>query len=96
MSVDSKVVDSVASLAKLYLDDDERELIAEQLGRILEYVDLLREVDITDVPPTKHVIDLTNVTREDAPRPSLPLEESIGNAPESIGNYFVVPKVLPD
>lgn len=96
MSVDSKVVDSVASLAKLYLDDDERELIAEQLGRILEYVDLLREVDISDVPPTKHVIDLTNVTREDAPRPSLPLEESLANAPESIGNYFVVPKVLPD
>ena len=96
MRVDSKVVDSVASLAKLYLDEDERERMAEQLGRVLEYVDLLREVDITDVPPTKHVIDLTNVTREDAPRPSLPLEESLANAPESIGNYFVVPKVLPD
>jgi len=96
MGVDSKVVDYVASLAKLYLDDEERERMAEQLGRILEYVDNLREVDVSDVPPTKHVIDLTNVSREDAPRPSLPLEEALANAPDSILDYFVVPKVLPD
>ena len=96
MSVDSKVVDHVASLAKLYLDDDERERMAEQLGHILDYVDQLREVDVGDVPPTKHVIDLINVSREDTVRPSLPREESLANAPESMLDYFVVPKVLPD
>ncbi len=96
MGVDSKVVDYVASLAKLYFDDEERELVAEQLGRILEFVDQLREVDVNHVPPTKHVIDMANVSRDDAPRPSLPPEEALANAPESMRDYFVVPKVLPD
>jgi len=96
MSVDSKVVDHVASLAKLNLDDDERERLAEQLGTILDFVDHLREVDVSEVLPTKHVISMTNVSREDVTRPSLPPEESLANAPESILDYFVVPKVLPD
>ena len=96
MTVDSKVVDYVASLAKLNLDDEERELLAEQLGRILEYVDQLREVDVSDVPPTKHVVDAVNVSREDATRPSLPLDAALANAPESNRGYFVVPRVLPD
>ena len=96
MGVDSKVVDYVASLARLYFEDEERELVAEQLGRILELADQLREVDVSDVPPTKHVIDLANVSREDVPRPSLRPEEALANAPESMHDYFVVPKVLPD
>ena len=54
------------------------------------------EVDVSDVPPTKHVIDLANVSREDVPRPSLRPEEALANAPESMHDYFVVPKVLPD
>jgi aspartyl-tRNA(Asn)/glutamyl-tRNA(Gln) amidotransferase subunit C len=96
MSVDSKAVDYVTYLAKLYLDDDERDRMAEQLATILEYVDHLREVDVGDVPPTKHVINLTNVSREDVTRPSLPREESLANSPDSVLGYFAVPKVLPD
>jgi aspartyl-tRNA(Asn)/glutamyl-tRNA(Gln) amidotransferase subunit C len=96
MSVDSKVVDYVTHLAKLYLDDDKRDRMAEQLATILEYVDHLREVDVSDVPPTKHVINLTNVSREDITRPSLPPEESLANSPAMILDYFAVPKVLPD
>lgn len=96
MSVDSRVVDYVASLAKLRLDDEERARMAEQLGRILEYVAQLEEVDVSRVPPTKHVLDLSNVNREDLPRPSLPLEDALANAPESKLDHFEVPKVLPD
>ncbi|MFQ5744582.1 MAG: Asp-tRNA(Asn)/Glu-tRNA(Gln) amidotransferase subunit GatC [Acidobacteriota bacterium] len=96
MSVDSKVVDHVASLAKLCLDEDERRLMADELGRILEYVEQLRQVDVTDILPTKHVIDICNVSRPDTPRPSLLQEEAMANAPETEAAYFVVPKVLPD
>jgi aspartyl-tRNA(Asn)/glutamyl-tRNA(Gln) amidotransferase subunit C len=96
MSADSNVVDYVASLARLHLDDNELEGMSEQLTRILEYVDHLREVDVSDVPPTQHVVDLTNVSREDVVKSSLPLGESLANAPESILDYFAVPKVLPD
>ena len=96
MSVDPKVVDSIAALAKLYLEDEEREAIARQLGRILEYVDQLEEVDVADVPPTKHVIDLVNVSRDDTPGDSLAREECLANAPDARLGYFAVPKVLPD
>jgi aspartyl-tRNA(Asn)/glutamyl-tRNA(Gln) amidotransferase subunit C len=96
MGVDSKVVDYVASLAKLNLGSEERKTIAEQLGRILEYVDQLQEVDVDDVPPTKHVIDLFNVSRDDTPGESLPAARALENAPEASHGYFAVPKVLPD
>jgi aspartyl-tRNA(Asn)/glutamyl-tRNA(Gln) amidotransferase subunit C len=96
MSVDSKVVDSIASLAKLYLEDEEREIIAQQLGRILRYVDQLQEVDVADVPPTKHVIDLVNVSHDDTPGDSLSREECLANGPDTRLGYFAVPKVLPD
>jgi aspartyl-tRNA(Asn)/glutamyl-tRNA(Gln) amidotransferase subunit C len=96
MGVDAKVVDYVASLAKLNLADEEREAIAEQLRRILEYVDQLQEVDVDDVPPTKHVIDLFNVSRGDTPGDSLPVEQALENAPAATHGYFAVPKVLPD
>lgn len=95
-SVDPEVVDHIASLSRLYLDAGERKVIGRQLGRILEYVEQLREVDVSGVPPTKHVIDLVNVSRDDRPGRSLPLEEALANAPESSLDYFVVPKVLPD
>ena len=96
MSVDPGVVDHVAGLAKLNLDDDERVALAEQLARILEFVEQLDEVDVTDVPPTKHVIARTNVGRTDDPRPCLPQEVVLEGAPSADEGHFVVPKVLPD
>lgn len=96
MGVDSEVVDHVAALAKLRLEPREREDFVEQLGRILEYVEKLQEVDVGDVPPTKHVIDITNVDRRDEERPSLAREVSLANAPEVQQDHFAVPKVLPD
>lgn len=95
MSVDPAVVRHVAELAKLDLDDDERAALAEQLARILEFVAQLDEVDITDVPPTKHVIGQTNVSRADDPRPCLSQEEALEGAPRAEEGHFVVPSVVP-
>ena len=83
MRVDRELVDYVADLAKLRLDEGERETIAEQLGRILEYVEQLRGVDVSDVPPTKHVIEISNVSRPDTERDCLTAEEALANAPQS-------------
>jgi aspartyl-tRNA(Asn)/glutamyl-tRNA(Gln) amidotransferase subunit C len=96
MSVDPGVVEYVAGLAKLNLDGDERAALAEQLARILEFVEQLDEVDVTDVPPTKHVIGQTNVSRADDPRPCLPQEAALDGAPREDEGHFLVPKVLPD
>ena len=96
MGVGPEVVDYVAGLARLRLDDAEKDALAADLARVLEFVEQLDGVDITDVPPTKHVIGLSNVERPDTARPCLPPDEALANAPDADEDHFVVPKVLPD
>lgn len=95
MNVDRELVDYVAGLAKLRLDDDERRRLVEQLDRIVRYVEQLRDVDVDDVPPTKHVLDAVGVTRDDTPGESLPRDRALANAPQVADGYFVVPRVIP-
>ena len=96
MSVDRDVVEYVAGLAKLHLDDAEKEALADDLARILEFVEQLDQVDIANVPPTKHVVGLSNVDRPDSASACLPVDEALSNAPDVDEDHFVVPKVLPD
>jgi len=96
MSDDPGIVDRVAELAKLELNDDERGPLAAQMARVLEFVAQLDEVDVSDVAPTKHVIEQANVGRADEVRPCLPQDEALANAPNADEGHFVVPKVLPD
>jgi aspartyl-tRNA(Asn)/glutamyl-tRNA(Gln) amidotransferase subunit C len=87
-------VKKVATLARLSLSDEELKAAGEQLTTILEYVQLLDEVDTTSVAPMTHPVPAENVFREDRMRPSLPREAAIANAPKTDGQYFVVPKIL--
>ena len=96
MSVDPEVIDYIAALAKLELDGAEREALAADLARIVGFVEQLREVDVDDVPPTKHVIEQTDVTRADDRRPGLSQAEALDNAPSADAGHFLVPRVLPD
>lgn len=96
MSVDPQVIEYIADLAKLELEDDERAALAADLARIVGLVEQLGEVDVEDVPPTKHVIEQTNVTRPDRPRPGLSQREALDNAPDADEGHFLVPRVLPD
>ncbi len=84
----------IARLAKLKLTEEEVELYREQLGRILEYFKKLEELDTSDVEPTSHVLDVKNVLRADEPRPSVPPEEALRNAPRKRDGYFEVPQVI--
>ena len=81
----------LARLARLSLTDDELDRLGEQLGAILEAVSKVAELDLDDVPPTAHPLDLVNVWAEDEPRPCLPVEEALANAPDRDGNFFRVP-----
>lgn len=84
----------IARLAKLKLTDEEAELYREQLGRILEYFKKLEELDTADVEPMEHVLDVQNVLRADEPRPSLPQDEALANAPQRRDGFFEVPQVI--
>jgi aspartyl-tRNA(Asn)/glutamyl-tRNA(Gln) amidotransferase subunit C len=81
----------VARLARLQLSDAEVERFQGQLSAILDAVSKVQELDLADVPPTSHPLEVVNVWRDDEPRPSLPVEEALANAPDRAGDLFRVP-----
>lgn len=84
----------VANLARLKLSHEELTATAAQLGRILEYVEVLNELDTDDIAPLAHAVEMSNVFREDQVLPSLPREDALANAPKSDGRFFLVPQVI--
>ena len=84
----------VAVLARLKLTDSEVERFTRQLGQVIEYIAVLNEVDTGDVEPMAQAADLSNVFRDDEPRQSLPREQALVNAPETDGQFFLVPRIL--
>ena len=94
MSLSIDEVRKVALLARLRLDESELEQMRQQLSDILEYMQVLQQVDVTDVPVTAQVTDVVNVVRPDEVRPSLPVDEVLANAPASEDGYFKVKPVF--
>ncbi|MBE1446641.1 Asp-tRNA(Asn)/Glu-tRNA(Gln) amidotransferase subunit GatC [Paenibacillus sp. OAS669] len=94
MSVSIKDVEHVAKLARLELGDQEKELLTVQMNAILKYAEKLNELDTDGVEPTSHPMPLSNVMREDAARPSLPIEKVLLNAPDEEDGQIKVPAVL--
>jgi len=81
----------VARLARLDLREEELERLTTELGAILDAVSKVAELDLADVPPTSHPLDLVNAWADDEPHVSLPLEEVFANAPAHEGDLFRVP-----
>ncbi len=94
MPITVEDVEKIAKLAKLRFTEEEKQKFTEQLARIIAYVEKLNELDTERVPPTYHVLPLTNVTREDQVKPWLTQEEALANAPKKLKGYFSVPKVI--
>jgi aspartyl-tRNA(Asn)/glutamyl-tRNA(Gln) amidotransferase subunit C len=91
MAISRDEVLHVARLARLELADDEVKRFTEQLSAILEAVAKVSELDLSDVEPTAHPLDVVNVWADDEPRPSIPLEDALANAPDTHGGFFKVP-----
>ena len=91
MAISRVQVEHVARLAHLALTEEELDRFVDQLGAILEAVGKVSELDLTDVEPTSHPLDLVNVWREDEPQSSLSREEALANAPDVEGGFFKVP-----
>ena len=91
MAISPDEVRYVARLARLSLTEEELARLGEQLGAILEAVSKVAELDLDGVPPTAHPLDLVNIWADDEPRPCLPVEEALANAPDRDGNFFRVP-----
>jgi aspartyl-tRNA(Asn)/glutamyl-tRNA(Gln) amidotransferase subunit C len=91
MAITCEQVLHVARLARLEIPEDEIETVREQLGAILDAVSRVSELDLADVPPTSHPLDLANVWDEDEPRASLARDDALRNAPDPSGGAFRVP-----
>ena len=89
--LDHEQVLHVARLARLELTDDEVDRMADELSKVLDHIEAIRELDLEGVPPTSHVIDVTNVLRADEPTPSLPRDVILAAAPEPVNDGFGVP-----
>jgi aspartyl-tRNA(Asn)/glutamyl-tRNA(Gln) amidotransferase subunit C len=82
----------VARLARLELTDDELDRHAGELSKVVDWIDKISELgDLADVEPTSHVVALTNQLRADEPRPSMPAERALEQAPDHDGTGFRVP-----
>ena len=96
MAITRDEVLHVAKLARLELSEEEIERLTGELSAILEAVSKVSELDLSDVPPTSHPLELVNSLGpadpgEDEPRPSLSLDEAFANAPAREGDLFKVP-----
>jgi len=94
MQVDEQLVLRLEKLARLRLSEEEREVIQGDLGKILEMVDKLKEIDTENVEPLTYINDDINVLREDVIKHQVSREDALKNAPAEDGTYFKVPKVI--
>ena len=93
-NISSKEVKKIAKLAKLKLTDDEITLYSSQMSQIINYISQLNEVDTSNIDPLSNVIDNNNVIREDKIKESLDKYVSLKNAPQSDGEFILVPKII--
>jgi aspartyl-tRNA(Asn)/glutamyl-tRNA(Gln) amidotransferase subunit C len=92
--ISKKEVEYVAHLARLAIDEAQKDKFTSQLNDILLYIDKLNELDTKGVEPMTHAIAVTNAFREDIIIDSIGTEKSLANAPDARGEFFRVPKVI--
>lgn len=92
--ISDETIEYVGVLAKLELSDEEREAAKKDMGRMLDYIDKLNELDTSGVEPLSHVFPVRNVFREDVVTNGDESERILENAPEQQDNMFVVPKTF--
>lgn len=94
MSIDDKEIEYLANLARLDLSAEEKALIKDDLNKIVGYMDKLESLDVEDVEPMSHVLEMSNRFREDKVQQRFSKEEALKNSKGADGDYFKVPKVI--
>ena len=94
MKINKDTVDKIAHLARLEVTDTEREELMGDMGKILDFMEKLNEVDTTGVAPLVYMTDTVNNFREDVLKQEITHEEALSNAPKHDADYFKVAKVI--
>jgi aspartyl-tRNA(Asn)/glutamyl-tRNA(Gln) amidotransferase subunit C len=96
MSLTRQEVEKVSLLGRLLLSEEELDTMTAQLGQIVDYFELLNELDTGDVEPMAHAVEIHNVFADDQPVTSLPRDAALANAPKRDDECYRVPAVLGD
>ena len=94
MKISEETVDHIAHLARLEFEGESKDTIREDLNRIVEFIDKLKEVETDNVETLIYMTDEVNRLREDDPKVTLTQDEVLKNAPKKDSDYFRIPKVL--
>jgi len=94
MEIDSKTIEWVSGLARLKLNEEEKIEMKTQLAKILEYMDVLNELDLEGIKPTAHTLGIHNVMRKDEVKKSFSVERVKKLAPEWESDHVVVPRIV--
>lgn len=94
MEVNEQLVNDLANLARLRFNEEEKAVIKKDLQQMIQFVDKLKELDVSGVEPLLHMSDNINRLREDVVQGSVSREEGLKNAPKHTDEYFRVPKVI--
>ena len=94
MKVTTKDVEYIAQLSRLTIPESGMEKFTEQFNQILNYADILNELDTKGIEPTAHVLPLSNVLREDVAVEGVSQEVALMNAPAVHDGGFKVPRVI--
>lgn len=93
--LDKNVIAKLTKLCRIDCTEEEKEALCESLEKILDYMELLKEVDTEQVPPCNHVLsDIVNVMREDKVGQTLSRDKFLSNVPSQIGGLVRVPPIL--
>ena len=93
--IDRKTIQNLTKLCRIECTEAEQESLTQDLQNILQYIELLQELDTENVKPCDHVLEgIVNVTREDAVGETLPREAFLANAPSQVGGMIRVPTVI--
>jgi aspartyl-tRNA(Asn)/glutamyl-tRNA(Gln) amidotransferase subunit C len=96
MAITREEVMHVARLARLALSEAEADRLRDQLGNILEYIRQLDALDTRDVVPTSHAVETGTPFRDDSAHPFGDKEAILANAPDRMGDFFRVPRIIED
>ena len=93
-SLSMQDVEKIADLARLELSESEKEVYLEQLTAVLDYADMLNELDLDGIEPTAHAIAQQNIMRDDVIEPSLSTAAALQNSARHTGEQFMIQSVL--
>jgi aspartyl-tRNA(Asn)/glutamyl-tRNA(Gln) amidotransferase subunit C len=94
MGIDKALVLHIAELARIQIREEEIENFVREFSKIIQYIDMLKEIPLKEIEPLAHAGELKNILREDKRAQSFPKTKILQNAPQKDKDFFKVPKII--